>query len=227
MLQFMRVCFPAIVITSLLIACVTPRKYTPEIVYTTPEQLDPAGTKSIPLTVRMLRLVDVSPAEDKEDGWIYGGGKSFTSAEGLNGDLAALITEEITKDFQSHGVFQSLTQDQRQEQMRIGGKIHKFSQRTQRYIWWGWGPGWAPMVKEEGEVELELALVRADDTSVKSYRGKAFFLKRCGRYDARCTELNMSPTRYLDQAFTEALLQIRKAIVQDRDLITQQVLGKL
>jgi hypothetical protein len=180
----------------------------------------------------MVKLVDVSSAEDKEDGWLYGSGWSVTSAERLNGDLAVLITDAIAKDFQSHGVFQIFAQDQQQEQMRLGGKIHKFSQRREQYLWaLCCGLLGAvipfPLMKEEGEVDLELTLFRTDGSTVKSYRGKSSFLKRCNLYESRCWEsYNNSPAKYLDQAFADSLHQIRKGIAQDKDLIAHQVSGR-
>lgn len=155
-----------------------------------------------------------------------------TSPEKLNGDLSSLITDAIARDFQSHGVFQSLTQDQR-EPMRLGGKIHKFTQRRQQYLW-GLCCGLLgvlipfPLMKEEGEVELELTLYRGDDSLIRSYRGQASFLKRCNFYEGRCWEsYNMSPAKYLDQALADALHQIREAILHDREFVANQVLGQV
>ena len=36
----------------------------------------------------------------------------------------------------------------------------------------------------------------------------------------------MSPAKYLDQALADSLLQIRKAIAEDKDIITHQVSGQ-
>ncbi len=231
-IQFVRTLLPIIGITWLLTACVAPNKYTPASTYTTPDRSEPSVTKSIPITVRMVKLIDVSAAEDKEDGWLYGSGWSVTSAERLNGDLAVLVTDAIAKDFQSHGVFQTLAQGQPQEQLRLGGKIHKFYQRREQYLW-ALCCGLLgvlmpfPLLKEEGEVELELTLFRTDDSPVKSYTGKSSFLKRCNFYGSRCWEsYNMSPAKYLDQALADSLLQIRKAIAEDKDIITHQVSGQ-
>ena len=231
-LQFVRVSLPLIGLTWLLTACVAPQKYTPRIISTTPEQSEPSITNPIQVTVRMVKLVDVSAAEDKEDGWLYGSGWSVTSAERLNGDLAVLITDAVAKDFQSREVFQTFAQDQQQEQMNLGGKIHKFSQRREEYLW-ALCCGLLgvlipfPLMKEEGEVDLELTLFRTDGNTVKSYRGKSSFLKRCNFYESRCWEsYNNSPAKYLDQAFADSLYQIRKAIAQDKDFIAHQVSGQ-
>ena len=231
-LQFVRFSLPLIGLTWLLTACVAPHKYTPTIISTTLEQSEPSVSTPIPVTVRMVKLVDVSAAEDKEDGWLYGSGWAVTSAERLNGDLAVLITDAIAKDFQSREVFQMLAQDQQQEQMRLGGRIHKFSQRREQYLW-ALCCGLLgvvipfPLMKEEGEVDLELTLFRTDDSTVKSYRGTSSFLKRCNFYESRCWEsYNNSPAKYLDQAFAEPLHQIRKAIAQDKDLIAHQASRK-
>jgi hypothetical protein len=73
-LQFLRFSLSLITLTWLLTACVAPQKYTPTIIFTTLEQSEPSISIPIPITVRLVKLVDVSPAEDKEDGWLYGSG---------------------------------------------------------------------------------------------------------------------------------------------------------
>ena len=116
--------------------------------------------------------------------------------------------------------------------MRLGGKIHKFSQRREQYLWaLCCGLLGAlipfPLMKEEGEVDFELTLFRTDDSAIKSYRGKSSFLKRCNFYESRCWEsYDMSPAKYLDQAFADSLHQVRQAIKQDGELIAQQGLKK-
>lgn len=234
-LQFVRFWLPLFALTCLLTACVAPTKYTPSVFPITPERSEPVISNPIPITVRMVKLADVSPAEDKEDGWKYGSGWSVTSAERLRGDLPVLITEAVEKEFRSRRVFQTLAQDTQQEQIGLGGKIHRFYQRREGYLWslccgllGGFLP--FPLMKEEGEVDLELTLFRADGSTLKSYRGKSSFLKRCGFWEnrSRCMEsYNSSPAKYLDQAFADSLYQIRQAITQDKDLIVSQVSGQV
>jgi hypothetical protein len=228
-LQFVRLSLPLFALTCLLTACVAPKKYTPTVSpILIPEQSERISNP-IPITVGMVKLVDVSSVEDKEDGWLYGSGWSVTSAERLRGDLPVVITEAIVKDFQSHKVFQTFTEDKQQEQIGLGGKIHRFYQRREQYLWaLCCGLVGAilpfPLMKEEGEVDLELTLFRADGSTVKSYRRKSSFLKRCNLYESRCWEsYDMSPAKYLDQAFADSLYQIRQAIAQDKDLIANQV----
>lgn len=228
-LQFVRASLPLIGLTWLLTACVAPHKYTPTINFNTSERSESSNSDPMLVAVRLVKLVDVSPAEDKEDGWLYGSGWSVTSAERLDGDLAVRITEAIAKDFRLHEVFQTLVQDQRQEQLGLGGKIHKFYQRREQYLW-ALCCGLLgvvipfPLMKEEGGVDLELTLFRTDGSTVKSYRGKSSFLKRCNSYESRCWEsYDSNPGKYLDQALADSLYQIRQAIAQDKDLIAHQV----
>jgi len=56
-------------------------------------------SEPLPETVRVGKLIDVSPPEDKEDGWLYGSGWSVTSPERLNGELAPLLTKAIVSTF--------------------------------------------------------------------------------------------------------------------------------
>jgi len=234
-LQFVRFWPLPFALTFLLTACVAPKKYTPSVFPITPERSEPAIFNTIPITVRMVKLVDVSPAEDKVDGWKYGSGWSVTSAERLRGDLPVLITEAVEKEFLWRKVFQTFAQNTQQEQIGLGGKIHRFYQRQEGYLW-SLCCGLLgvllpfPLMKEEGEVDLELTLFRADGSTLKSYRGKSSFLKRCGFYEnrSRCMEsYNSSPAKYLDQAFADSLYQIRQAITQDKDLIVSQVSGQV
>ena len=74
---------PIVALTCLLTACVSPSKYTPRPSIHLLVPSGPSSPNSLPLIVRMVKLVDVSPAEDKEDGWRYGSGWSMTSPERL------------------------------------------------------------------------------------------------------------------------------------------------
>jgi hypothetical protein len=177
----------------------------------------------------MVKLVDASSTQDKEDGWLYGSGWSVTSPERLNGDLAALLTEAIVVSLKSNGVFKDVIQDDQREQARIEGQIHKFYQRREQYLWTLCCGLLGvllpfPLMKEEGEVDIELTLSHPNGSSVKSYRGKSRFLKRCNSYEERCWEsYNDSPAKYLDEAFGESMYQIRQALIQDRAFLAQRI----
>ena len=208
--------------TSLISACGTPSKLSLTFTSTNPTESIPTTSNPIPMTVRIVKLVDVSPPEDKEDGWIYGSGWSVTAPERLNGDLAVILTKAVAENMRSHAVFKDLIQNQQNERMLLGGKIHKFYQRRENYLW-GLCCGLLgillpfPLMKEEGEVDLELTLSGIEENSLKSYRGKSSFLKRCNAYERRCWEsYNDSPIKYLNEAFDDSLKQIRQAIINDR-----------
>jgi hypothetical protein len=177
----------------------------------------------------MVKLVDVSPAEDKEDGWLYGSGWSVTSPERLNGDLADLLTKAVVTDLKLKRVFKDVSQDDQSEQARIEGKIHKFYQRRKDYLWaLCCGLLGAllpfPLMKEEGEVDIELTLFQLNGTPLKAYRGKSRFLKRCNFYDERCwAPYDSNPAKYLDEALGEAMYQIRQGLMQDRALLAQRI----
>jgi hypothetical protein len=181
------------------------------------------------LKVRLAKAVDVSPIEDKEDGWLYGSGWSVTSPDRLSGDLETLMTEAIANDFRSHKVFHALATDQPQEQLLLEGKVHRFYQRREQYLW-SLCCGLVgmllpfPLMKEEGAVDIELTLLRPDHTTIKSYRGTSSFVKRSNFYDSRSWEsYNNSPAKFLNNAFDDSIRQIRRAIAQDHNLITSQL----
>ena len=219
----------SLLLCCLLTACGSPSKYTPRPSIHLLVPSGPSSPNSLPLIVRMVKLVDVSPAEDKEDGWRYGSGWSMTSPERLNGALDVLLTEAVVGDFRTHGVFKDLVHDHQEEQLRLEGKIHKFYQRRGEYLWaLCCGLIGAllpfPLTKEEGEVDLEFTLSQPDGSSIKSYRGRSSFLKRCNFYESQCMSNDSSAARDLDQAFGESMKQIRQGIIKDKDLITSRVL---
>ncbi len=83
----------------------------------------------------MVKLVDMSPADDKEDGWIYGSGWSVTSPERLRGPLDAALNDAIMNDFKEHGLFRELCQENRGDQLQLEGKIHSFISAGEHYLW--------------------------------------------------------------------------------------------
>lgn len=216
-------------LTCLLQGCVAPHKYKPTVISTPAQQSEPSNSNTIPLAVRVVKLVDVSPADDKEDGWLYSSGWSVTSPERLNGDLTGLLTEAIAVDLRSNGVFKNVVQDDQREHLRLEGKIHRFYQRREHYLWaLCCGLLGAllpfPLMKEEGEVDIELTLSYPNGSLIKSYRGKSRFLKRCNFYESRCMEsYNSSPAKYLDEAFGEFMYQIRQGLILDKALIAQRI----
>jgi hypothetical protein len=143
--------------------------------------------------------------------------------------LETVISEAIANDFRSHNLFDTLVNDQSEGQILLEGKVHKFYQRRQYYLW-NLCCGLLgvllpfPLMKEEGAVDIELTLSRLDHTTIKSYRGKSSFVKRSNFYDSRSSEpYNDSPAKFLNNAFDESIRQIKRAIVQDRNLITEQI----
>jgi hypothetical protein len=215
--------------TTLLAGCSTPAKYTPNITSNVPPRSDIEKSNSIPLKVRFIKLIDVSPVEDKEDGWLYGSGWAVTSPERLNGDLETSLSEAIADNLRFHNIFDTIVTDQSDEAILLEGKIHRFHQRSQQYLW-ALCCGLLgvllpfPLMKEEGEVDIELTLSRSDKTRIKSYRGKSSFVERSTFYDKRSWEpYDSSPVKFFNNAFNDSIRQIRQAMIQDRDMIAQQI----
>ncbi|MDR4496058.1 MAG: hypothetical protein AB7P17_14960 [Nitrospirales bacterium] len=215
--------------TPLLVACGTHSKYTPAITSDVPPHPEIEKSNSIPLKIRFIKLIDVSSAEDKEDGWLYGSGWSVTSPERLNGNLETVLTEAIANNLRFHNIFDTIVTDHSDEPIVLEGKIHRFYQRREQYLW-GLCCGLLglllpfPLMKEEGEVDIELTLSISDHTRIKSYRGKSSFVERSNAYDGRSWEsYDNSPAKFLDNAFDDSIRQIRQAMIQDRDMIAQQI----
>ena len=121
-------------------------------------------------------------------------------------------------------MFKELSDDEKSE-LLLGGKIHRFSQRREQYLWTlCCGLIGAilpfPLMKEEGAVDLELTLSGKDGRTIKTYRGKSSFLKRCNFYESRCWQsYQSSPAKYLDEAFGDSVRQIREMIPKDSESI--------
>ncbi len=119
----------------LLSGCVSTAKYSPAVKDNIPVPSDQVSSVTIPVSVQMAKLVDRSPAEDKEDGWLYGTGWSVTSPERLKGPLDVVLKDAIMNDFKEHGIFKEFDQQDHEDQLKLEGKVHKFYQRREHYLW--------------------------------------------------------------------------------------------
>ncbi len=219
----------ALGLTVLFSGCVSTAKYTPTIKDKMPVPSDQLASVTIPVAVQMVKLVDVSPAEDKEDGWLYGSGWSVTSPERLKGPLDVILKDAIMNDFKEHGLFKEVSQENPGDLLKLEGKVYRFYQRREHYLW-SLCCGLLgilipfPLMKEEGEVNIELTLTRFDGSTLRSYRGQSSFLKRCNFYESRCNEsYDSSPAKYLDEALGDSMAQIRTQIIKDKDVIVQRI----
>lgn len=177
--HFLKLPLCALGLVVLLTACVTPHKYEPTSVYRAPKDIPLAASTPLPLTVRMVKLVDASPPDDRADHPLYGDGISATTPDRFRGTLEDALTEAVAKDFSRHEVFKDLAQNRNNEDLRLEGKIHRFYQRRSEYLW-TLCCGLIgillpfPLMREEGEVDLELTLSHSDGNLVRSYRGTTF-----------------------------------------------------
>jgi hypothetical protein len=180
---------------------------------------------TIPVKILIQPLHDASPPEDKE----HPAQRSFsqTGADSLEGDLGALVTQAILADFRSTSVFQSIRTEQKHPDLILGGTIHRFYGQVSIPSWLlipgvGWAAQifWSPVQEWEGEVDLELTLSTPTGLVLGSYRGHADY-EEIADYDSRYWSSPHLPAhRRLNQAFTEAIGQIRDRMLRDRDRLT-------
>lgn len=192
----------------LLSACV---HYTPAIA------LD-ESPKTVAVTVEMRPFQDASPIEDTESGTTVGRGLSVTHPDVLTGSLPDLIAGAVLDDFRRNAVFATIRKHPDKPDFLLSGTIHRFYERYRL-------PGWsaipplgflaalfgAKLDRFTGEADLELTLTDPAGTLTRRYRGTSAFDVEQGWYDGY-TERGVR----LNQAFTEAVRQIRDQILRDR-----------
>jgi hypothetical protein len=181
---------------------------------------------TIPASVAVLTLRDASPPDDKED--LAEGTVSQTKS--LEGALATMVTQAIIADFSATGVFRSIRagrasqKDGDHPDLILSGTIHRFYGQATIPSWLMIpGVGWAvnafasPAQEWQGAVDLELTVTRPDGQVIGSYRGHATY-QEIAEHDSRYWSAPLYPAHArLNQAFTEAVQQIRDQILRDRD----------
>jgi hypothetical protein len=175
---------------------------------------------TIPVNVSVQPLRDASPPEDKE----HAARRSFsqTGPDSLEGDLGALVTQAILADFRSTSVFRSIHMEQDHSDLVLGGTIHRFYGQVSIPSWLlipgvGWAAQifWSPVQEWEGEVDLELTLARPTGAVLGAYRGRVAY-QEIADYDSRYWSSPHLPAhRRLNEAFTEAVHQIRDQMLRD------------
>jgi hypothetical protein len=179
---------------------------------------------TIPANAYLEPLRDASPPGDKEDASRQS--LSQTSAELMEGDLAAVVTRAILADFRATSVFQSISPQRENPDLILSGTIHRFYGQISLPSWflipgvklavqafWGIVQGW------EGDVDLELTLARSDGQVLSTYRGQARY-QEIAQHDHRFWSVPLYPAHArLNRAFTDAVSQIRERMLRDRDVL--------
>lgn len=199
----------------LLAACAVPYKPTLKM---------EATFQTIPATVLVQSLRDVSPPDDKQDS--TEASFSQTSPDMMEGDLSALVTKAVVADFSATGVFQTLHRNQTNPDLILSGTIRRFYGQVSipswlRVPWISWAAHayWVPFQQWEGEVNLEMRISTPEGRVLGTYHGQAEYGQIEGR-DHRYWAMPLYPAHArLNRAFTEAVEQIRGQMLRDREKI--------
>ncbi len=169
-------------------------------------------------------FVDVSPIKDRDKRLF---GTSATEPNTLDGDLADEITNAIEKDFEANRLFISVDHNVENPDVIIKGTIKRFYGKS------GLNPLGGtiavgsvyppvglllllgiPVQTVEGEVDIELVLLKPDGTPMGTYSGHSKFYNWYSIYNQRMFAIG---TR-LNQAFGEAIGKIREQILADKGM---------
>jgi hypothetical protein len=178
------------------------------------------SSHTIPVSVSVQLLRDASPSDDKED--LAEGTVSQTKS--MEGDLSELVAQAIVADFSATGVFRSIRKGGDHPDLILSGTIHRFYGQATIPSWLMIpGVGWAvnalasPAQEWQGAVDLELTVTRPDGRVIGAYRGHVTY-QEIAEHDSRYWSAPLYPAHArLNQAFTEAVQQIRDQILRDRD----------
>lgn len=202
----------AAVLCLVLAGCVT---YKPTL------YLDESPT-TIPVEVYVEELRDATPPEDRES--LSRSSLTQTSADEMEGALAPLVTKAITADFSATGLFRSVASRPDRADLILRGTIRRFHGEVTLPSWmvlpglslaaqafWGLAQQW------EGKVELELVALGPDGRTLGTYRGLSRY-EEVATHDRHFWSMPFYPAHIrLNQAFTEAMRQIREQLLKDRD----------
>ncbi len=175
--------------------------------------------ETIPATVKVQPLSDLTPPDDKvpvADGVIAQTGT-------MEGDLSGLVTKAISADFSATAVFRSIRRNEDRPQLILGGTIRRFYGQAAIPFWLRIpGVNWmvnalvSPVQAWQGEVDLEVTLATPDGRTVGTYRGRVQY-QEIGDADSRSWSMPLYPAHVrLNQAFTDAMAQIRDQILRDK-----------
>ncbi|WP_447974824.1 hypothetical protein [Nitrospira sp. Kam-Ns4a] len=178
--------------------------------------------QTIPAEVYVETLSDATPPEDREAPDSHS--LSQTSPDEIAGDLAALVTKAILSDFSASGVFRSVSSNRARADLIIGGTIRRFHGQVTLPSWLlipGLSPAsqmfWGLIQEWAGVVELELTVSTPDGRLLGTYRGASSY-HEVARHDHRFWAMPLYPAHVrLNEAFTEAVRQIRDQMLGDRE----------
>jgi hypothetical protein len=177
---------------------------------------------TIPASVAIQPLRDATPPDDRDNLAEH----SISQTGTLEGELSALVTQALEADFSATGLFRSIGTRERDPDLILTGTIHRFYGQATVLSWLIPGAGWtvnavaSPSQAWQGEVDLELTLTRPDGRVLGTYRGRARY-DEIASYDHHYWAMPLYPAHArLNQAFSEAVQDVREQILRDRGMLT-------
>jgi len=175
-----------------------------------------ASPKTIKATVQIETFADETPPADK---WKQFGGVSATEPGTLAGELAIEVTDAVLTDFSNNLVFDAIKKKVEGEpDLIMNGRIHRFYGKAgPNAVFWFtipvdivWLCG-VPVLRDKGEVDLEISLRRPGGPVLATYRAKSQF----GKWYTIYNNPTMGIGTRLNRAFSECIANIRQQIVND------------
>lgn len=192
-----------------------------------PLQADPASRRTretLGVIVFQEPLRDLTPPDDH----VSSGTNRLviTAPDHVEGELPVLVARAIRSDFSATSIFSYFATTREQADLVLSGTIYRFFGEITLPSW-QLVPGVRTAVETlfsdqqqwQGEVNLELTLATRDGRRVGSYHGVSRY-QETATTSANAWSAPLYPAHArLNQAFTEAMVQIRAQLFQNRELI--------
>ena len=183
--------------------------------------------ETLGVTVFQEPLRDLTPPDDRLPSGTHR--LVFTAPDLVEGDLPALVARAIRSDFSATSVFSYFASTREQADLILTGTLYRFFGEITLPAW-QLVPGMRTAVDTlfnsgeqwQGEVNVELTLTTRDGRRVGVYHGQSRY-QETAQTSANAWSAPLYPAHArLNRAFTEAMVQIREQLFQDRDLIARQ-----
>jgi len=199
-----------VLLTLLLTSCATVT-YTPRVT------LD-VSTVTIPGSLRIDKLLDVSPPEDMSNPF---GGFSVSNNKALIGDLGLELTNSILYDFQTNGVFEKVSKFDQNADYVLSGEIRRFMGRSKLTTYgvisllsvvgiytWYFG---MPVRRNETNIQIVFTLKDRQGNLIGTYTGMFVDVNKANIYH----NIALALPSLTNKALGVSVGQVRSQIIRD------------
>jgi hypothetical protein len=182
--------------------------------------------ETVGVVVYQEPLRDLTPPDDRLPSGTHR--LVVTAPDRVEGELPALVARAIRSDFSATSVFTYFATTREQADLVLSGTIYRFFGEITLPSW-QLVPGLRTAVETlfsdgeqwQGEVNIELTLTTRDGRRVGSYHGQSRY-QETATTTANAWSAPLYPAHArLNRAFTDAMVQVRTQLFQDREIIQQ------